>query len=350
MSNFITRIRRAIEFDTERLEKERQMYEETTKTELRRQENLMRAIQSVWPTDAAQGEPEDGNKTETLLQHYAKEIEILKETCIIQRDEVAELLKLHNAQKQLSQDIDNMEWNIEEHQNFLELEARGFDNAEEQAWKQLTESVAELEQLTSTQIQLPSMLIDLKVDKERGLRYPLINELRLAYRPKGDVDKVEIQSAWSLAAQLLLACGTLLQYQSQHWKIVPLSAGAKLIRKTPSSSPNEKDFIVYNLGHSQGNGPETLLAWNDLMNGVVQHALTLLSEARETGLMEYSSLGELPFGSSPTLIGGINLAKLDGDDDAGWSRAIHCISSNLLWLSDLASRFAVSEVVLLSQV
>ncbi|KAL7574944.1 hypothetical protein ACA910_010767 [Epithemia clementina (nom. ined.)] len=343
------RIRTALELDSDRLEREREMYEETTKSEYRRQENLVRAIQSVWPSDDAEGQ-DNCIKTEWVLQNYSREIEAMKETCRIQTDETAELLRLQNMQKIISQELDDVEWNVEEHQNFLELEARSFDNAEEQAWKQLSESAAELEQLASTRIQLPAMLIDLKVDKERGLRYPLINELRLAYRPKGDVDKIEIQLAWSLAAQLLLACGSLLQYQSQHWKIVPLSTGAKLIGKAAKSSSNDKDFIVYNLGHPKANRPETLLAWNDLMHGVVQHAICVLNEARKNELVEVSSLGEPPFTSSNAEIGGINLLQLDANDDSGWSRAIHCISSNLLWLSDCASRIVLSDVLLAAKV
>ena len=51
-------------------------------------------------------------------------------------------------------------------------------------------------------VRLHAALFHLVVDK-RGLRYPLINELRLAYRPKGDVHWKEINAAWAQATQLL---------------------------------------------------------------------------------------------------------------------------------------------------
>ena len=342
-------VRNALEQDTDRLERECEMYQETTKNEHWRQESLKRAMHNILVSDTSGPSGGQGINSETLLPSYAREIERLRESCRMQRDEVAELIRLQKAQIQLARDLDDIEWNIEEHQNFLELEARGFDNAEEQAWKQLSEATSELEQLTSVQLRLAAMVFDLQVDKERGLRYPLINGLRLAYRPKGDVEKVEIQAAWSLAAQLLLTCGTLLQYQSQTWKIVPLSSGAKLIRRTGSSSSNERDCIVYNLGHPKATGSEALLAWNDLMHGVVQHTLSVQVKAGEMGQIEPSVLGRLPFDTTQTSIGGINLLHLDANDDSGWSRAIHCLSSNLLWISDCASKFLLEDVVMLSQ-
>ena len=315
------------------------------KNEQRRQEKLIRAMKTVWPAGRDGGRAEDDFNSKTLLQLYKREIEAMKETCQLQRNENTELVRLHDVQVKLSQELDDIEWNVEEHQNFLEIEARGFDNAEEQAWKQLSESLIELEKLSSIHLRLTTKLVDLKVDKERGLRYPLINQLRLAYRPKGDLDVNEIQAAWSSAAQLLLVCGTLLHYQSQHWKVVPLSTGAKLIRKATGTSTRGKDFVVYNLGHPKANGPETLLAWNDLVHCVVQHALQVLAEPIRAGEAEFLNIDPPPFQATSTSIGGINLLELDANDDSSWSQAIHCISSNLLWISECASRFALSQVL-----
>lgn len=315
-----------------------------------RQESTIRAIRGYWPSL----NDEHSNRqldTDALVQGYRDEIEAMQRTCDQQRQELQDLIQLRREHAQLSKEMDEFEWGVEELRNALELEGRGFDNAEEQVWKKLSSIVEELEQLSSVQIRLPAMVLDLQVDKARGLRYPLINELRIAYRPKGDLKWSEIQAAWSLAAQLLLACGALLHYPSQYWKIVPLSSGAKLIHHE-NTSGRENDFKVYNLGHPTANGPQSLLAWNNLMFGVIQHASKVLKDTLETedAGANKASVPKLPYDVTPTSVGGISLIRLDGQDDAGWSRAIHCMCCNLLWLSECASRVALSEVTLEAQV
>jgi hypothetical protein len=215
----------------------------------------------------------------------------------------------------------------------------------------LAEIQAEAEQLSSAQIQLPSMLMDLQVDRERGLRYPLINELRLAYRPKGDVQWNEIQAAWSLAAQLLLVIGTLFDFQSQYWTIVPLSHCAKLIYYAPESSHidptgKQRRAVVYNLGHPKTNGSKALSAWNALLFQVMEHTTTKMNQACDCGILDHASIPPLPFEIAPGKIGNVVLERLDESDDAGWSRAIHFMSSNLLWLSECASAFVLQQVLL----
>mmetsp|Transcript_18728 Transcript_18728/g.24121 ORF Transcript_18728/g.24121 Transcript_18728/m.24121 type:complete len:98 (+) Transcript_18728:283-576(+) len=58
------------------------------------------------------------------------------------------------------------------------------------------------------------------------------------------------------------------------------------------------------------------------------------------------SFPKLPFDMTPTSIGGKSLVRLDKNDDAGWSRVVHCTSCNLLWLSECSSRVALAEVLL----
>mmetsp|Transcript_18724 Transcript_18724/g.24114 ORF Transcript_18724/g.24114 Transcript_18724/m.24114 type:complete len:339 (+) Transcript_18724:82-1098(+) len=238
--NCVERVRTALEQDTDRLERECDLYRETIEEDRLRQESAIRAIRGYWPSVDEHNNNSNNPHFETgaLLQGYRDQIDAMNVTCENQIQEINELLKLRKEQAHLSNDLDDLEWGVEEHKNTLELEARGFDNAEEQVWNKLSETIQELDQLSSTKIKLPAIVLGLKVDKARGLRYPLINELRLAYRPKGDLKWNEVQAAWSLAAQLLLACGALLQYPSQYWKIVPLSSGAKLIHHNNNSNNN----------------------------------------------------------------------------------------------------------------
>jgi hypothetical protein len=321
-----------------------------------RTEGLKRALKiAASSTDNgdqyAESNQDDLERTE---QAYRNEIQLLQEACQQHEDELRHLQSLQNEQATIATELDRLEFVTEEEQNALELEARAFDNDQEQLYHTLAEIQAEVEQLSSPSIRLPAMLMDLQVDRERGLRYPLINELRLAYRPKGDVQWNEIQAAWSLAAQLLLVIGTLFDFQSQHWKIVPLSHCAKLMYYAPESikdpTGSRRRVIVYNLGHPQTNGSRALSAWNALLFHVIQHTTASMNEACSSGILNATSVPTLPFEISIGKIGNIVLDRLDENDDAGWSRAIHFMSSNLLWLSECASGYVLQQVLLTTSV
>jgi hypothetical protein len=317
-----------------------------------RVEGLKRALKiaaSSYPdTDSEEISQADFDRTE---QTFRNEIHLLQEACQQHEDELRHLDSLRKDQAMISRDLDRLEYATEEEQNALELEARAFDNDQEQLYHSLAEIQAEVEQLSSSHIRLPSMLMKLQVDRERGLRYPLINELRLAYRPKGDVQWNEIQAAWSLAAQLLLVIATLFDFQSQYWKIVPLSHCAKLIYYAPESSHidptgKQRRAVVYNLGHPKTNGSKALSAWNALLFQVMEHTTTKINQACDSGILDHTSIPPLPFEIAAGKIGNIVLVRLDENDDAGWSRAIHFMSSNLLWLSECASAFVLQQVLL----
>jgi hypothetical protein len=317
-----------------------------------RVEGLKRALK-IAASSSLDTDPKDINQSDfdRTEQIFRNETHLLQEACQQHEDELRHLDVLLKEQAMISRDLDQLEYATEEEQNALELEARAFDNDQEQLYHRLAEIQAEAEQLSSAQIQLPSMLMDLQVDRERGLRYPLINELRLAYRPKGDVQWSEIQAAWSLAAQLLLVIGTLFDFQSQYWTIVPLSHCAKLIYYAPESSHidptgKQRRAVVYNLGHPKTNGSRALSAWNALLFQVMEHTTTKMNQACDCGILDHASIPPLPFEIAPGKIGNVVLERLDESDDAGWSRAIHFMSSNLLWLSECASAFVLQQVLL----
>lgn len=204
---------------------------------------------------------------------------------------------------------------------------------------------------------------------------------------------LSLSVAWSLAAQLLLAIGTLFEFQSANWKIVPLSHCAKLIfippppaqQQAPSRpaaaaqgggsnnvhhhkcNKTQKDNkpIVYNLGHPRTDGSKALLAWNALLHQMVHHATVRLHDAVDAGLLpggdgdddsgniigsggggDAASILSVPYEIASTSVGGIRLTDLDPNDDTSWSKAIHCMSCNLLWLSDRASHYVQQKVLL----
>lgn len=365
----IHRVEVALDADTERLENECLMYEQSARQEEERLERLEKALGTAVSNnlnasammDSFHGsQPNTPNSNlQTAEQAYREEIQALEEDCRQQEAELGHLKALRLEQRNLAQELAETEYELETQKNALELEARAFNNDQQQLYNLLQEIETEVDKLSSD-ISLPSILLDLQVDKERGLRYPLINELRLAYRPKGDIKWNEIQVAWSLAAQLLLVIGTLFHYPSEQWKIVPLSHCAKLIffssneeaKQTEGGEGGEdrqRRAVVYHLGHPKTNGAKAIRAWNTLLRQVIQHVSHKTQEEYQKGDM-VAPFPKLPFGISPDTIGTIDLTQLNENDDAGWSRAIHFMASDLLWLSECAALYTSQQVLWTSAV
>ena len=356
--------------DSERLEKESTMYRQAAQKEEEHLESLKKALSSVTMSPAmtdpyyGDGDETDGEASQrkdgmqAAEQAFRDEIQALEEECRQQEAELAHLKSLKQEQRQVSRELSEAEYILETERNALELEARAFDNDQVQLFGNLQEIENEVDQLSSD-ISLPSLLLDLQVDRERGLRYPLINELRLAYRPKGDIKWNEIQVAWSLAAQLLLVVGTLFHYPSEEWKVVPLSHCAKLIFFSKSNEKNresenssqgrKKRAVVYHLGHPKTNGATAIRAWNQLLQQVILHVSRKTEEEYQKGSM-VAPFPKLPYPISESSVGTIDLYKLNENDDAGWSRAIHFMASNLLWCSECAALFTSQQVLWTSAV
>jgi hypothetical protein len=350
--------------DTERLLAESLMYEQAILDDVAHKKswNQMMHRASTFDTDQQEittCEVHDLSTSSILSgaeQHvedsYLREIQLLERACREQREELVQLRSIQKEQVIAYDDLQQYSESLAAEENALELEARAFDNDQEQLSRMLAGVHNEIDRLTSIEIRLPALLVQLNIDIERGLRYPLINELRLVYRPKGDVHQMEIQAAWALAAYLLLSVATIFKFQSQSWKIVPLSHCAKIIFCPTSSGENVKQdksrIVVFNLGHSKTNGSKALLAWNALLCQVSHHVLKITSDAVQNGILEELEIPQIPFEISQNSIGGVLLTRLQENDDTGWSRVIHFMASNLQWLSKCASIFTLHQVVLLT--
>jgi Apg6 BARA domain len=350
--------------DTERLLAESLMYEHAIRddAEYKKGWKQMMYRAAVFDSDREEKPTHEGpeihdgsilNAEHNIEETYMREIHLLEQACREQRDELKHLSGIQKEQVIAYEELQQFSESLAAEENALELEAKAFDNDQEQLSRMLGEINNEIDRLTSSDIRLPSLLVQLHIDVERGLRYPLINELRLAYRPKGDVHQMEIQAAWALAAYLLLVITSIFQFQSQNWKIVPLSHCAKLIFCPPSSDDtkikNEKNrIVVFNLGHPKTNGSKALLAWNALLCQVTEHVKHKTSDAVQNGILDVLEVPQMPFEISPNSIGGVQLTQLNESDDSGWSRVIHFMASNLQWLSKCASLYVVHQVVLLT--
>jgi Apg6 BARA domain len=304
-SECIDRVAAALDADTQRLQDEIKAYQDTvvdTKTTLK-------TFESVSKVPLRQAE-----------QAYHEEILMLQQEVEAREAELAHLYRLYKEQLTITDELG--EWGDRVHQDqcALELQAKAFDDSAILLSKSLSNIQSEVDQLSM--VRLPLSLFDLQVD-ERGLRYPLINQLRLAFWPKGDATESEIKAAWSQATQLLLVLGTLLQYTSSEWKLVPLSDCAKLIYRKE----------IFNL---KPGDCRSLMAWNALLDQVIRHAKTVFSQSL--------SSQSPPFPSSPSSIGNTELARLDRTDHVSWSHVVHRMASNLLWLSERVSEYVALQV------
>lgn len=352
--------------DTERLLAESLMYEQAIRDDAAYRKGWKQMMHRATAFDSDRQERPthpvleipDGsilNAEQSIEETYLREIHLLELACQEQRGELTHLRSIQKEQVIAYEELQQFSESLAAEQNALELEAKAFDNDQEQLSRMLGEINSEIDRLTSSEIRLPALMVQLHIDVERGLRYPLINELRLAYRPKGDVHQMEIQAAWALAAYLLLVVTSIFQFQSQNWKIVPLSHCAKLIFCPPSSADDttnvkkeKKRIVVFNLGHPKTNGSKALLAWNALLCQVTEHVKHKTSDAIQKGILDALEIPQMPFEISPNSIGGVLLTQLNESDDSGWSRVIHFMASNLQWLSKCASLYVLHHVVLLT--
>lgn len=341
------RVERALDNDTARLYSECQTYRDAIQQEQEKRSRLEQALKVASFSE----QPENTERKQVVEEAYTHEIENLKEACDQQEEELRRLLSVRREQLAVSKELDRFDYDVHEESNALELEARHFENDQEEMYGLLLTMQNEVERLSqSNRIRLPKILCNLQVDRERGLRYPLINELRLAYRPKGDVQWAEIQAAWSLVAQLLLHCATLFDFDSQNWKIVPLSNCAKLMyyREITNESGNKQRVgpVVYNLGHPKTNGCKAFIALGALLHQVISHAQLKMKESNDHDLLDVKHILLPPFETSVTSIGELELSQIAEEDDMSWSRVVHYFASNLDWLSTSASNYTSHQVVL----
>lgn len=304
------RVAVALEADTQRLYAEVNAYKDAV-IEARQRAKTLEAISNLNLLEAESA--------------YLDEISILRQEVEAREEELAHLNYLFKEQIEITSELGAIADRVHEDQNALELQSQSFDDSAKLLSKTLATVQTEVDQLSL--VRLPLSLFDLQVD-ERGLRYPLINQLRLAFRPKGDASESEIRAAWSQAAQLLLFLGTLLQYPSSEWKLVPLADCAKLIYRKE----------IFNL---KPGDCRSLMALNALLDQVIRHAKTIFA-AQQQGKMEVNKAP--PFLSSPSSIGNTELARLDRTDHVGWSHVIHRMASNLLWLSERVSELVALQV------
>ena len=220
--------------------------------------------------------------------------------------------------------------------NALERDVYNFNEESHHVGNMCASVLNEIDALT--RVKLISTPFCIELSKNNRGRYPLINNLRLAYRTsaKANLHKEEINAAWVQAAQLLaFTCGLYPDFHTSTISIIPLSYPcAKIQILTASGDDTGKH--VYNIGWD-------ILSSEDQANHIPSPSLvaflSLLSHlaSRITGTNR-SALSRPPFEMTQSSIDSVDVTKLLDSDTASWSAVVYCIAENLQWLSRLSMR------------
>jgi hypothetical protein len=258
------------------------------------------------------------------------EIQALTQACKEQTNEIEMLKSLMQEQVQRSKVISSQEENAFHELNALDRDAYNFTEESHHIGNMCSSVFTEIDSLSRVKL----ISIPFHIDASQNGRYPLINNLRLAYRTneKANLNREEINAAWVQAAQLVaFTCGLYPNFHSSLIRIIPLSYPcAKIQMLTTPSDGDVKSKHVYNLGWDLQAGADdknhiptiSLVAFISLFSELASH----ISSA--------SNYEAPPFEMTRYSIDGADVTKLL-DTDPAWSSVVYCIARNLHWLSKL---------------
>lgn len=274
------------------------------------------------------------------LDQFNHEIEALTNACQQQEKEIRILQNLLQDQLHRSKSLDSQEQSAFHALNALERDMYNFHEDSHHVTNMCSSVMAEIDALS--RMKLVSVPFRIDASNNHVGRYPLINNLRLAYRTnaKANLHHEEINTAWVQAAQLVaFTCGLYPDFHSSI-RIIPLSYPcAKIqIMTSASSGREEKSKRVYNIGWD-------MQACADLANHMPTPSLvafiSLLSQLASHILLEFNpdaGFSYPPFEMTTSSIDGVDATKLLDSDTAAWSSVVYCIAVNLHWLSQLPVR------------
>jgi Autophagy protein Apg6. len=338
----------AIEESTSQLNAEASAYDAAVQLEKDKHRRLLRALNIKGSIDGECVGDDDtvasGNTAVSFLDDYQAsseyilkktfeafeyEIQKLTETHTLHLAEMNNLDELFREQIILTKELSQQEDDILREINGLELDSKVFQDIHGTLTRQCQE--AEVEDYLLRNVRMHSTLFDIKLD-ERGLRYPLINNLRLTHHPKG-VSWLEINAAWSQASQLVMFVGSTTKFQSKDLRIVPLASCAKII----DLSHGDKKIVKHLGVDFESNARKTHETEHIIPS--LRAFLALIYEMSVHMLKEQSKLDPIPYEMGPFVIGPHDVRKLDEKDDVGWRDAIHCMAYNMKWMAQNACKF-----------
>jgi hypothetical protein len=231
----------------------------------------------------------------------------------------------------------------------LEIESKAFQSEHRRLTIQC--HAAEKERYYLEHVSLHSAMFHIIVDNQGGSRsFPLINDLRLTYRPKGDVQWDELNLAWSKVVHLIMSIASSVGFQSANLRILPLVSCAKII-DVKHNSDNGIEKKVYNLGLDKTSMDRKTHKTENIISGITAlHALLFQIMNHFNDRMDFSNIkSQIPYDIHAHTVGRFdlrpNLNSHHRDyEDVKWSGIVHCIASNLKWLSDNCMKMRLEAV------
>jgi hypothetical protein len=278
------------------------------------------------------------------LQRLEEESVSLDLQCKEQERELEQINMMLDEQLELAKQLTEQEEQFIHEFHSLEIESKSFQSEHRRLTLQC--HAAEKERYYLEHVSLHSAMFQIFVDNQGGSRsFPLINGLRLTYRPKGDVPWDELNLAWSKVVQLILSIASSVGFQSANLRILPLVSCAKIIdvQHTSDSGIEKK---VYNLGLDKTSMDRKTHKTENIISGITAlHALLFQIMNHLDDCMDLSNVKVyVPYDIHPNTIGRFdlrpNLNSHHRDyEDVKWSGIVHCIASNLKWLSENCMTF-----------
>lgn len=335
------RIASAIEENTTQLEAETVAYDNAVQSEKDKHRRLLRALNIRDGIDGnddltvssghtpISSTPED--IVQSTLETLEYEIQMLAISSQEHLNELRHLNELIDEQALISKALTDQEDNVLTEFNSLEIDANAFQDMHRQLTHQC--HIVEKERYLLSSVQLHSSLFDITVDECSSRRFPLINNLRLTHRPKG-VSWLEINAAWSQAAQLVIFVGSTTKFKSKDLRIVPLTSCAKIIELVQG----EKRIVIHLGVDFEINARKTHETENIVSSVRAFHALLHQISMHMCHIRSYRTLDKIPFETRPHSIGSHDLRRINEQDDVGWSGVIHCLAANMKWMTQNASK------------
>ena len=262
----------------------------------------------------------------------------MEQACQEQEEEIKTLQIVMREQIQRSKSIDAQEQNAFHELNALEREAYNFNEESHHISNMCSSVFTEIDSLS--RVKLISIPFRMDVSQHQTGRYPLINNLRLAYRTseKANLYRKEINAAWVQAAQLVtFTCGLYPDFPSLI-RIIPLSYPCAKIQllAAPSSGGDGKTKLVHNLGWDEQASADDV---KHIPTAALIAFLSLLSDLTSFIISKSGTnvCEPPPFEMTRCSIDGADVTKLL-DSDSAWSSVVYCIACNLHWFSQLPVR------------
>ncbi len=361
----IQKIIHAIEENTQQLELETSAYIQAVEKEEFKQHRLHKALfinAGIHQTNYDTNSNDNTNITEneliqSTIKSFQNELTTMQQTYNDYQNEIQNLNELLKEQSIVSSSLIQQQNDLLLQYNQIEYDANIFNDLQCHLIQQC--HIAEKEKSLLNNVNLRHVLFEITVygnnnddyneddicDRDDNQfhdsllqLYPMINNLRLAHRPKGnDIQWAEINIAWSQATQLLMYMSSNVKFVSQNYSIIPYTHCAQIIENVYiDADGNEMKKIYHHLGVNL-HDIDKKTHYTDHIVGSIHVYFKLFHQlyvhVQETMIHLDIDFNSVPYIMSEDQIGLYDLRYIDENDETSWRNAINCIVSNLKWLS-----------------